>query len=558
MQYQNESEQLNRKQQLLRKEIYDKGYDCQAFQDYMEQIKVNGGQDVNIWTYHELQEAINLFQTTNQSQMQIIDLDIVSYRQSEIDDNNQLEIQIQEKQQQHQIKEEQLQQNLNQQLQISQNESHEEIVVKPLIDNDRFYQKLYQCQLQDKKMLLMAKELNVYITKFEKIQGGLLSASYYNYIVNTECIGWNVQRRYNDFIWLKEILSKIYPGRYIPPLPKKTVLKNDQELNLLKRMKFLEKFLQYLFQYELIRYDKWFQAFLSIKEEKDFKHIQKLSTQISRVTKLEQIISLDGYIQLQLNDNLTTYNNESTFLLSSIEINYKKLRKDSKQLILDFDQLSNTIYNMGKTCTELYQFSNKFNQSISQGKFSKLDILYISMNNMLVQWGNNLTAQIKIVQEELCFFFKFHHHSINSLKEFIKQKENAHQEYEKFKSRLELKKNKLFTQQDFNRWEIPSIQIKALLDSNLTQNREVCQAVMLPQETTLQEELKNIFAFYNYQQFSEISNHLENTVSDFSEKFIKFCNLQKKIIDEQKLVWEKSKINFNNLHKQQQILLKKT
>ncbi|CAD8061070.1 unnamed protein product [Paramecium sonneborni] len=557
MQYQNESVQINRKQQLLRREIYDKGYDCQAFQDYMEQLKVNGGQDVNIWTYHELQEAINLFQTTNQPQLETIDLDDVSCRQSQIDDHIQFESQS-SIQQLPQIKEEQSQQNLNQQSQIVQNKIHEEIVAKPSVDNDRFYQKIHLCKSQDKKILLMAKELNVCITKFEKIPGGLFSASYYTYIITTEPIGWNVQRRYNDFLWLREILSKLYPGRYIPPLPKKTVLKNDQELYLIKRMKFLEKFLQYLFQYELIRHDRWFQAFLSIKEEKDFKHIQKLSTQISRVTKLEQIISLDGQIQLQINDNLGSYNNESALLINSIEVNYKKLRKESKQLLLDFDQLSNTIYNMGQTCTDLYQFSNKFNQSIPQGKISKLDILYISMNNMLVQWGNNLTAQIKIVQEELCSFFKFHHHSINSLKEFIKQKENAHQEYEKFKSKLELKKHKLFTLQDFNRWEIPSIQIKALQDSNLTQNREVCLAIMLPQETTLQEELKNIFAYYNYQQFSEINTHLENTVSDFSEHFIQFCSLQKEMIAEQKLVWDKSIINFNNLHHQQQIILKKT
>lgn len=41
-------------------------------------------------------------------------------------------------------------------------------------------------------MILTAKEINVSITKFEKIQGGLLSASYYIYIINTEPIGWNV------------------------------------------------------------------------------------------------------------------------------------------------------------------------------------------------------------------------------------------------------------------------------------------------------------------------------------------------------------------------------
>ncbi|CAD8135627.1 unnamed protein product [Paramecium pentaurelia] len=555
MQYQNESEQINRKKILLRREIYDKGYDCQVFQDYMDQLNLNGGQDINIWTYQELQETITLFQTKNQLQMETINLDDEPCKQSDFDNHMQFETQ---EQQFSQNKQNKLQLDVQQQQQIVSNQIHQEILAKPNIDNDRFYQKIHLCQIQDKKMILIVQEINICITKFEKNQGSLLSASYYTYLVNTEPTGWNVQRSYNEFLWLREVLNKVYPGQYIPPLPKKAILKNEQELSLLKRMKFLEKFLQTLLQYELIRHDKWFYAFLSIKDDKDFKHIQKLSVLLSRVTKIEQIISLDGQIQLQINDNLGTYNHESALLINSIDLSYKTLQKDSKQLLLDFDQLSNTIYNMGQTCTDLYQFTNKFNQSIPQGKQPKLDILYISMNNMLVQWGNNLTAQIKIVQEELCSFFKFNHHSITSLKEFIKQKDQSQQEYEKYKSKLELKKNKLFALQDYNRWEVSSIQIKALQESNLTQNREVSLAIMLPQETTLQEDLKNIFAFYNYSQFSQIDRYFENTVTDCSEHFIRFCSLQKEIIAEQKLVWDKSILNFNNLHYPQQILLKNT
>ncbi|CAD8067055.1 unnamed protein product [Paramecium primaurelia] len=543
MDQQNNCDELQQKEILLKTEIIDKGYDTEKFISFMEQQKENGGQDIDMWTYQELIQAIASFQQLSSQQLDQQFQANFSDRKSDIEDKNlQYVVQQQENSQQkieNQNKEQE--QLLNSELNIISNQS-----------------KIHLCKVQDKKQILKSDEINVFITKYQRISGGIFTSSYYSYTVQTDPIGWTVQRRYSDFLWLRELLCKIYPGKSIAPIPKKSVLKNENELYLQKRMKFLDNFLKSIFKCELLRHDKWFFAFLSSKDEKDFKQIQKLSTQVQKVTKLEQIISIDGKIQLENNENLIAYNLEATQLINSVDICYKKLRKDSKQLLLDFDQLSNTIFNMGSTCAELYQLSNKFNQSIPQGKISKLDILYISMNNMLVQWGNNLTAQIKIVQEELCYFFKFHHHSILVLKEFMKQKDQAQQEYERFSTRLELKKNKLFTTQDFNRWEIPAIQLKALQDSNLTQNKEISFQIMLPQETEIQEDLKNFLSYYNSQSNVEVTRLLENTVSEFSKHFTTFCSLQKEQIAEQKLIWDQSIVNLTNLQYPKELIKKST
>ncbi|CAK72978.1 unnamed protein product (macronuclear) [Paramecium tetraurelia] len=549
MDQQNNCDEVQQKEKLLKAEILDKGYDSEAFISYMEQQKENGGQDIDMWTYQELSLAIAQFQQINQPQQDQQMQNVGFGKSSDVDEKNLQNV-------------EQNEQNLNstsQSLMKEQSQSQlQNELIKEISDVKSNFSKIHLCKTQDKKDLFLQSGINVQITKYQRIPGGIFTSSYYSYTVQTDPIGWIVQRRYSDFLWLRELFCKIYPGINIPPLPKKTVLKNEKELYLQKRMKFLEKFLKSIFNCELLRHDKWFYAFLSSKEEKDLKQIQKLSTQVQKVTKLEQIISIDGKIQLEINDNLNTYNLEATQLVNSVDICYKKLRKDSKQLLLDFDQLSNTIFNMGSTCAELYQLSNKFNQSISQGKISQLDILYISMNNMLVQWGNNLTSQIQIVQEELCHFFKFHHHSVLVLKEFMKQKEHAQQEYEKFKSRLEYKKNKLFTSQDYSRWEISAVELKAFQDSNLTQNKEFSFQIMLPQETIIQEDLKNIFAYFNNQSYLEVTKLFENTVSEFSQHFTKFCSLQKEQIAEQKLIWDQSIVNLTNLQHPKQLIKKST
>ncbi|CAD8087533.1 unnamed protein product [Paramecium sonneborni] len=548
MNQQNNSDEVQLKEMLLKTEILDKGYDSENFINFMELQKENGGQDIDMWTYQELTQAINQFQQLNQPQQDEQLQNIVSDKQLDLDDKKLQNI-------------EQEEQNQNLTIQIQKKDQQQSICGEDKnkdTDIKSNLSKIHLCKIQDKKEQLQSNDISVYISKYQRIAGGIFTSSYYSYTVQTDPIGWIVQRRYSDFLWLRELLCKIYPGRNIAPLPKKSVLKNEKELYLQKRKKFLENFLKTVLKCELLRHDKWFFAFLSSKEEKDFKQIQKLSAQIQRVTKLEQIISIDGKIQLEINGNLNSHNIEATQLVNSVDICYKKLRRESKQLLLDFDQLSNTIFNMGQTCADLYQLSNKFNQSIPQGKISQLDILYISMNNMLVQWGNNLTSQIKIVQEELCYFFKFHHHQILVLKEFMKQKDQAQQEYEKFKSRLEQKKNKLFTTQDFNRWEIPAVQLKALQDENLTQNKEISFQIMLPQETTVQEDLKNIYAYFNSSSYIEITKHFENTVSEFSNHFTKFCSLQKEQIAEQKLVWDQSIVNLTNLQFPKELIKKTT
>jgi hypothetical protein len=70
------------------------------------------------------------------------------------------------------------------------------------------------------------KNVDVNVRNYEKKSGGLYSASYIVYRIQTFPCNWDVTRRFNDFYWLHDSLTKLYPGYAIPPITKKTATRN--------------------------------------------------------------------------------------------------------------------------------------------------------------------------------------------------------------------------------------------------------------------------------------------------------------------------------------------
>lgn len=59
----------------------------------------------------------------------------------------------------------------------------------------------------------------------------------------------------------------------------------------------------------------------------------------------------------------------------------------NKQLILDFDQLSSTLFEMGNVFSELYETTLDYSNSVNSNNFQSLNDIYVNMNNFMVSWG---------------------------------------------------------------------------------------------------------------------------------------------------------------------------
>ena len=56
-------EERLKKQTFLKKEILEKGYDPQEFQEFLEKKKCDGGTNVDLWEYQELKDVYLFFKT---------------------------------------------------------------------------------------------------------------------------------------------------------------------------------------------------------------------------------------------------------------------------------------------------------------------------------------------------------------------------------------------------------------------------------------------------------------------------------------------------------------
>lgn len=54
-------EERLKKQTFLKKEILEKGYDAQEFQEFLEKKKYEGGTNIDLWEFFELREVLICF-----------------------------------------------------------------------------------------------------------------------------------------------------------------------------------------------------------------------------------------------------------------------------------------------------------------------------------------------------------------------------------------------------------------------------------------------------------------------------------------------------------------
>ena len=186
---------LEEKKNLLQAEILDKNYDQIKFVEFCLSKKPNGD-DLTIWSLEELkntiQEFISKFPKTNpQDQMQNLNINN-TINSNNYNDNFQKDIEN-----------------------ISVSNTNPQAQKKPQTIK-------IKCKILEKN-ILNDKEITVIIKNPKPVVTNFLSSNYVEYEVETKQMNWLVKRRYSDFEWLRQVLSKFNPGHLIPPLPSKKI-----------------------------------------------------------------------------------------------------------------------------------------------------------------------------------------------------------------------------------------------------------------------------------------------------------------------------------------------
>ena len=155
--------------------------------------------------------------------------------------------------------------------------------------NPKFYEDIIEKSKKEIKCQNLEKndmsniEIKAVISNPRKVSDSILKNSYLIYDITTAKLNWFVNRRYSDFVWLREILISLFPTVLIPQLPKKKIGNRRFEDDFVeKRLKGLQNFLDEVLKNEILKTAEPLKTFLSLTERGFFEQQMKVLTPKNR------------------------------------------------------------------------------------------------------------------------------------------------------------------------------------------------------------------------------------------------------------------------------------
>ena len=524
----NIQDQLSLKQELLKNEIIAKNYDGQKFLEYCINLKENGD-DMNNWTYEELKLVVENFkadydhkkekskeQTTKEithenNDKKINEDDIETEKLDDIDINKT--------------------DNENNKKDSETKEENNNIPSKEISNDKTLKDKLeskikeFPCKLLEKS-ILNDKEIKVTVKNPKTNEKTLLSLAYVTYEVYTEPYLWLVRRRYNDFSLLRNILCKFYPRNLIPPLPEKKIGgKRFQPEFIEKRMKILQMFLDEVTCNETLKSSDALITFLNVIDHTFFEKKMKELYNKPFNQNFEDIKTINGKV------NTLSQDIDSDIFFSKINSFYTNQKQVFKRLT---NSLKNFYHNAQTVCQNLEEISKSFGELEKLNKEMNIEEEVTKTYEMLKLFFQErkkiLEKENEIIHDKIKGFFKLQKLKINSFIEIIDSRENLRQKYNTEYTKLNSKKEKLYTSvKDINKWEISNSE--NIDKPLLLRDKKYAFDHMCSKESQNIESMKKLLEFCNYNNYmafkkinkENVKNFVDN-MKDFTDKIFPYIN----------------------------------
>ena len=517
----NIQDQLSLKQELLKNEIIAKNYDGQKFLEYCINLKENGD-DMNNWTYEELKLVVENFKadydhkkekskeqtnkeiTHENNDKKINEDDIETEKLDDIDINKT--------------------DNENNKKDSETKEENNNIPSKEISNDKTLKDKLeskikeFPCKLLEKS-ILNDKEIKVTVKNPKTNEKTLLSLAYVTYEVYTEPYLWLVRRRYNDFSLLRNILCKFYPRNLIPPLPEKKIGgKRFQPEFIEKRMKILQMFLDEVTCNETLKSSDALITFLNVIDHTFFEKKMKELYNKPFNQNFEDIKTINGKV------NTLSQDIDSDIFFSKINSFYTNQKQVFKRLT---NSLKNFYHNAQTVCQNLEEISKSFGELEKLNKEMNIEEEVTKTYEMLKLFFQErkkiLEKENEIIHDKIKGFFKLQKLKINSFIEIIDSRENLRQKYNTEYTKLNSKKEKLYTSvKDINKWEISNAE--NIDKPLLLRDKKYAFDHMCSKESQNIESMKKLLEFCNYNNYMAFKKINKENVKDFVDNMKDFTD----------------------------------
>ena len=494
------------KQSYLRKEILEKNYDTQLFLNYLIKKKGENASDINNWTIEELKTVVAEFKNTQinnkekgnissnyiledlpPADNEIIKINNIKTPYSNRNDslnNNEKNNEF------NYFNEEQGNEWL-----FMKRDSKERFSISNYINiNKNLYNEEISCLEPDHSPFAEYDEIKIKVSSPIKeydsvgLKGFFIKTVYYSFLLENEKLKINRRRRYTDFEWLRKTLLRLYPGNYIPPLPIKTMNVNKTE-KIEKYQFYIQQFINGIMEDKLLKNSSLIYLFFSAKNGNDFISIMEKYDKASRPNNLKYFYSREGKIILDENILKKPEKNKLLDINSNISKNnyiFDNLNKSLKMLCKEIKQISDRMIEISNLFKRIYEIS------INNSEKSSFCKCYSDLSLLFKEYGNKEFQQMKMILYQIKNYFKFVNlQYILSLKELYNSFEYEYDLYIKVSENLKNKKETLYNNKEFEKWELKKEDIN--IDFN---DKDLVINKILPKETAVVNEIKKYLIYY--------------------------------------------------------------
>ena len=329
-----------------------------------------------------------------------------------------------------------------------------------------------------------------------------------------------VTRSLEDFEWLKNQLNEKYPMMYIPPIPDKKSIKDGKTVS-----RYIEKFLNAIIRRKVLRVSEIIQEFLS-SDEKNFEaYKKKLSENAFKLAaNMENFKSSKDILKFDFKKEQISLAEKCIKKLEPTKSLYSNLDTIVSSISVDFANLNKHMKELSDVCGKLNKSAKDTDQSDSTKKvFEKLKTIF---NNC----SSSYLKQSEFFEKDFKEFFHYINLELNEMNliqsQFIKKKN----EYESLGLDYLNKREKLFNEKKYNKWELTK-EDEAKLDTFKDNKEEAMKYICKEMRENVEKLKLQVGCFSNIvlKQFNHISKYIGEQLKSYFES-IKEKN--KEIIEE--------------------------
>ena len=531
------------KQSYLRKEILEKNYDANLFLEFLITKKGEIASDINNWTIEELKVVVSEFKK-NQKESQKENIPTNSIPEDLPPAENQI-LKINTIVSTPFCSKDSLKLNEDLNNSLYNEDGNRDWLFMNQPENERYSR--YSFSNYNNSSNLNIEEINCLepdhspFEEFNKIRiivnppkkeyestglkGFFIKSIYYSFLLENIPNKKNkIKRRYTDFEWLRKTLYRLFPGNYIPPLPKKSLNINKPE-KVDKYQKYVQYFVDGLMEDKLLKNSSIIYLFFTTEQERELISLMEKYDKVQKPRNMEYYYSREGNIMLDEN----ILKREKKKELLDIKVDISKNNKIFGELNVALKSLEKE---MKQVCDRMTEISNLFKKlyddSINNSEKLGICKYYSDLSLFFKEYGNNEFQQMKNISEELKLHLKYLNlHYTVSIDELYNTFKFQHDLYFQVAENLKQKKEALYKNMDIEKWDLNPE------DRNIDYNdKNLIMKKMLPSDTKIVNDIKKYLIYYATQLNNEnlrIKDMLENKNNT---NFKKLKDKSKQILNE--------------------------